>query len=211
MPKFPEIVFLDWDGTLSYGRFWGHWQGDDNLGSAYDLIQRRFFGKSGHAIEDWMTGKLSAEDIAVRLATELDCGSDYILSELQKSCENMKLIDGVADRVDKLKELGVKVVIATDNMDTFDRWTKVAQNLEDRFDGTINSANTGVFKKEVDDFGRSPFFDDTLRRFRVTPEKTVLVDDSVNNQIVRSFGMRFRHVGVKTITEHLDEIIRESA
>ncbi len=74
-----------------------------------------------------------------------------------------------------------KCVIATDNMDTFTRFTVPALRLSEHFDGILNSFERGVLKQDIDEQNpdRIPFFDEYLREYNLQCEDVVLTDDCI--------------------------------
>ena len=92
-----------------------------------------------------------------------------------------------------IRENGIKVVLATDNMDTFERWTVPALELEPLFDGILTSVYCGALKSEIQgDY--SPFFDHYLKQNRVRPTEAILIDDSPIDEVVKAIGLGFRYV-----------------
>jgi FMN phosphatase YigB (HAD superfamily) len=81
------------------------------------------------------------------------------------------------DSLQAIREQGIKVVLATDNMDAFCRWTVPAMHLGGIFDAILDSASLGVLKDDLVG-GRSPFFGPWLSDQRIAPSEAVLVDDS---------------------------------
>ncbi|MGH7196978.1 MAG: HAD family hydrolase [Candidatus Saccharimonadales bacterium] len=190
-----DVIFLDWEGTLSKSRFWGHWAADARRQKDYNLIQKRFFENSHDIKQDWMLGKLSAEEAVEFIADLTNMSSANLLTGLQKSCEQMQFIDErILEQVGKLRQNGTKVVISTDNMDTFTRWTVPALKLDTHVDEVLNSHTLKAFKKETHADGTSKFFADFFAQYGVEPSRSLLVDDSINNKVVENFGMDYQQV-----------------
>lgn len=198
-----DTVFIDWDGTLSKSRFWQQWQNDTQYAALYQTITAELFSDNKDVSRSWMRGELSSEDICHQLASTSDVSNDVILGALRHSCESMIVADGALDKVEELRSLGVKVILATDNMDTFSRWTIPALSLGKKFDGILNSADMGFFKKEKDDTGGSLFFKDYLS----TDGLCALIDDSPDNAVVEDFGIKWLAIGDRNIMDWLDYLI----
>lgn len=200
--KMTETIFIDWDGTLSKSRFWEQWRDDTNCSRYYQTISDKLFSDDKPTIDAWMRGELSAEDVCEKLTKVIDLSKDEILEALRVSCESMVVVDSALDKVQHLRQLGKKVIIATDNMDTFSRWTVPALRLDRQFDDIINSASIGSFKKDKTDDGSSLFF-----RGYLNDGKYTLIDDSPNADVVEDFGITWLPVDEKTAVDWLDEII----
>lgn len=105
--------------------------------------------------------------------------SGMILDELQRSCEEMRYsIDDLEDIVRRVRANGIEVVIATDNMDTFSRFTVPAMRLDTVFDGILNSYDTGYLKDDNHPEDSIPFFDEYLARHGWNYADAILLDDS---------------------------------
>ena len=78
--------------------------------------------------------------------------------------------------IQNLRSKGIKVVIATDNMDTFRRFTIPAMGLEKYFDGFLISNELCAYKYQT--IGKKiPFFDEYLMKNDLTYSDIVLLDD----------------------------------
>ncbi len=121
-----KAIFVDWNGTLSHSRFWERWAHDEKKRDDYKRIQHVLFehpeGKL--FIKEWMLGSKVTAHVLQYLHSKTNIPLAELESELRYSAENMDFSDPmVIDKVQILRNLGVKVVIATDNMDTFRLWT----------------------------------------------------------------------------------------
>lgn len=194
MSEAPKAIFIDWDGTLSQSRFWQAWCDDYTDSEKYQAIERVLFARPNDLLQNWMLGKFSAEQVVEQVAGQANLQAELCLDALRSSCEAMKVEPGALEAVEKLRAAGRLVFIATDNMDTFTRWTVPALGLGKIFDGILNSAELGVFKKDIDDASNSRFFAETFHRFNIDPHQTLLIDDSNNSRVVEEFGMNFQKV-----------------
>ncbi|GHO83738.1 hypothetical protein [Dictyobacter formicarum] len=196
-----KCVFLDWAFTLSNSLFWEHLNNPEHeYFQAFQTIQHTLFtGKNiSQLIPDWMRGKLTSEDIVAALCqqnTALD--PQMLLAELELSCRQMQFVSPqVPTYVARLQARGIKVVIATDNMDTFTRWTVPALQLRSLFDDVLNSYDLQGLKADIDSTGRSVFFDAYLQDQQLRYGESVLIDDGDEEfgQVIRSFGIDYRHI-----------------
>lgn len=192
-PK-PKVVFVDWDGTLSRSTFWAPVSGAKLTRRQANQICTFVFANSPDLVQDWMRGRLTSESVADILAQRFRLDPDVILADLRLSCQNMRLINPLlAESVLRLRQKGIKVVIATDNMDTFVRWTVPSLRLDEIFDAILDSPTRGALKADIVD-GYSLFFDHYLTQENIQPHEAVLLDDNADNDAVRSRGIRFIHI-----------------
>ena len=188
----PSVIFLDFDGTICGSRFWGHWADEGKYSNTNRLIQERLFKASPDMLTGWMRGGYTSEDIIQRISNDVGLSPDELLVGLRESCEQMRLLDKrILPAVKSLRQSGVKVVIATDNMDTFLRWTAPALNLAKHFDAILDSYSLQALKRDKDELGRSKFFGKFFDENRIDPMSTVLIDDGIHNATVKDFGMGF--------------------
>ncbi len=185
-------VFIDWDGTLSVSRFWGHWaSGTDR--HDYERVQQTIFSDTdlGHA---WMRGQISAEQVISIVSSTTDINHERLFEALSLSSKSMTLADpAVLQRIAELRTAGIGVSIATDNMDTFRRWTTPALDLDAHFDHLLVSSEIGALKKDVG-AGGSAFFGPFLDTQGLAAIDCILIDDSPSNKVVESFGMRYQPI-----------------
>lgn len=205
-----KVLFIDWDGTLSRSRFWSRWR-DNPDDTRYASIQKVLFNddNGSRLVNDWMRGLVTYAKVLHYVSDTTGISYDQLVSELRYSAENMEFID--ADSVNviqKLRNAGIKVVIATDNMDTFRHWTVPALGLESLFDGFIVSDTRGALKTDMHSDGTSIFFDHYLSQSMAAPHETVLIDDNLKTKIVEQLGMNFLHVNeAQPLSVHLDRIL----
>jgi FMN phosphatase YigB (HAD superfamily) len=204
----PKVLFIDWDGTLSNSRFWERWGITASEQAKYQLIQRVLFQNAQDLLHDWMCGFRSTAFVVRYVAESTGIAYDELFNELRYSCENMKFIDGSdIEAIRKIRAKGTKVLVATDNMDTFRHWTVPALKIHDKFDGVLISDTRGAMKAHLQTDGTSMFFNHYLSQNNINPGDTVLIDDSVNNKVVESFGMNFLHVNSTTpLSRHLSQL-----
>lgn len=69
-------------------------------------------------------------------------------------------------------------MIATDNMDTFERFTIPAMKLNELFDDFLISHSLKVLKEDIQENSIS-FFDEYLNKNKLTYQETVLLDDCI--------------------------------
>lgn len=207
-----KVLFIDWDGTLSNSRFWSRWRDDPDNSNKYDLIQKVLFtsNEGRHILNDWMRGLRTYSNVLNYISNATAIPYDNLASELRYSAENMKFIDvNSVAIIQALRDAGMRVVIATDNMDTFNDWTVPALGLELMFDGILVSDARGALKTDSYDDRTSVFFGHYLSQNTIRPEETVLIDDNLDKRAVEQFGMNFLHANrIRPLVAHLDVILK---
>ena len=119
------------------------------------------------------------------------------LQTLQASCQQMRLVsDAIPDLMTRLRTYGLRIVIATDNMDTFHRWTVPSLRLHTLFDDILSSWQQRALKADKDDDGRSRFFAGYLQAYQIGRGQSLLLDDGDEDvgNIIRQFGIDYQHV-----------------
>lgn len=188
----PKVIFLDWYRTLSNSLFWPKSRDSDGESYHFDDI---LFNNLGHLIGPWMRGQYSSEDICEKISEITSVPSHEILEELKVSCQGMQLVDSnIPKLLTKLRNKGYLVFIATDNMDTFNRWTYPSLIKYDCFDGVINSYNQKSLKMDIEN-DRSIFFDFFFQTHKLTFSDCMLIDDSEDkDNRLQNLGLDYRQI-----------------
>lgn len=176
--KTYKTIFFDWNGTLSISLFWDQWKDPAHPRHEwYAPLSRYLLGENIPIVMEWMRGKVDAEDITALLSDRFGYSRETIFQDLKESCEAMRLVsDEVLPLVQKLRRSGMNCVIATDNMDTFTRFTVPALRLSEYFDDVLNSFDIGSLKFDTN--GDSiPFFDEYLEKNDLKYKDVALIDD----------------------------------
>lgn len=196
-PATPAVILLDWANTLSVSRFWESWlEPGHPLRNRAEGLVGVIFGAPSDDLHAWMRGERSAEQVVAQVAATVGVDPVLALEGLAESCRNMRLIsDEILPKVASLRAQGIRVGIATDNMDTFTRWTVPALGMDRLFDPILNSAELGALKNDApDEHGASPFFGEVLADLE-PGTRIFLVDDSVMTApVVAAHGITFCHV-----------------
>ncbi|NQV88011.1 MAG: HAD family hydrolase [Parcubacteria group bacterium] len=173
-----KTIFIDWFNTLSDSLFWSQLFVPNHPYNCYHKeITKYIFLENPNLSKDWMLGKFSSEDICKKISFATGIKYEIILSTLKESCMNMRLAnDRVLPVVQEIRDMGVSVVIATDNMDTFRRFTVSSLGLENYFDNFLVSNELQVVKYQTEQ-NAIPFFDDYLKKNSLTYKDVVLLDD----------------------------------
>lgn len=179
MAKSPKVIFLDWNKTLSYSRFWSQLANQNHPYNRYrGLITQWVFEKNIDLVNNWMRGKFTSEDVCKKIEEIAGIDSKIIFEALAESCANMELCSPeIPDLISRIKAKGIKTIIATDNMDTFRKFTIEGMGLDKIFDDFLVSYDLKLFKYDVDG-DKIPFFDDFLKRNGLKYSEVILIDDS---------------------------------
>lgn len=175
----PKVLFIDWHKTLSYSFFWSQLSEKDHPYNNYHhIINQWLFEKNIHLIENWMKGLFNTEQICQKISTENNLNEQIIYNALKESSEKMKLCSPrIVDIIKNIRQQGISVIIATDNMDTFRKFTIKSLGLDKIFDDFLISNELGVLKYEVEN-NAIPFFDNFLKANNLRYEDVILLDDS---------------------------------
>jgi len=174
----PKIIFLDWNGTLSVSKFWERLANSKHRYHGYfQPIEEFLFKKNDYLIKDWMLGRFDSEEICRIIGEGTGLDPKIIFEELEKSARQMKFVNPQIPAIIREIRKKTKVVVATDNMDTFERFTIPGMGLEKIFDGFLISCEIGCFKYDLSESG-IPFFDNYLKANGLSYKEAVLVDDS---------------------------------
>lgn len=192
-----QIIFIDWYRTLSTSLFSGHWAAPWHpRHNDFDRIQTLWRGELQLLLTPWMRGSMRSEQFVATVADRLACDFDELMAEFIEGCRSMTLVsDELPSIIRQVRERGVRVVIATDNMDCFTRWTVPPLGLDTMFDDILCSHELGLLKCDIDARGRSSFFASYLERHGVGIGDCLLLDDSiVVGQAAEACGIRCRNI-----------------
>lgn len=176
-----KTIFFDWNKTLSHSLFWSQLADPKHeRHNWHKNIVDFIFVKNRNLIDDWMRAKFDEKYVAKLISKEFGYSENLILKDLAESCRNMQLVsDEVYELIGRIRNNGTRCVIATDNMDTFLKYTKPALKLENYFDDFLISFEKKLLKFDVEE-NSIPFFDDYLKNNRLTYADVLLIDDRVD-------------------------------
>jgi hypothetical protein len=191
-PLTPRVIFSDWHGVLSKDPFWTSIRGS----TAHPLHGPLEAGMAGlfadGTADEWMRGRLSSDQVITGLDIPLDrrFRPDFLARRLDDDCARMTVN---ADLFDILRTARAEaiVVVATDNMDCFDRTFRAALTRPRRrppacetladwaaiCDDLICSSNAGTLKAE----DPRAFFGPWLTAHGLGFADAVLIDDRADN------------------------------
>lgn len=173
-----KTIFLDWNGTICNNVFWQ--QLDNNsTKEIFEKIKKCLFIDNGNLIDPWMKNQLSMNDIINIISNETKINKQFLKEQLIFSSENMNFVNPEIPNIIKLiQEKGIKVVLASDNMDVF-RYTISKLKLDLLFDDLLLSNEIGFLKTEQTD-NTSLFFENYIKRKNPNLSECILIDDAKN-------------------------------
>jgi FMN phosphatase YigB (HAD superfamily) len=139
-----KTLFVDFDGTICTDRFWRSLPPDQ-----YEITQQAIFSEDSPLAADWMRGKYTSEEINKRVAVALGTPYEVVWDMYVRDCREMRVNPELLALIDELR-LIYHVVLITGNMDSFDRFTIPALELDQHFDVIVNSANEQKLKTDND-------------------------------------------------------------
>lgn len=175
-----KAIFIDWNKTLSFDLFWGHLSSTDHPNHKHlDAIEKWLFVDHRSVIDPWMRGDVNLEIVLEEMSKDTGIDSRIIMDELSHSCEIMTFcFAGIEDLIEKIRKKGILVAVATDNMDTFNRFTVPALKLGTIFDAVLNSHEIGRLKDDSEPSDKILFFDNFLESHNLSYGDCILLDDS---------------------------------
>ena len=191
---------MDWHLTLSASIFWEQFSDPMHpQHPLFALMQLKLFAPAGMAtwLLPWMRGQLTSEEVVGTVCHGTGYDSVFVLHALRSSCQQMRLVsDVIPQLVADLRSKGLQIVIATDNMDSFQRWTVPSLGLHTMFDNILSSWRLQALKEDRDEDGRSRFFADYLHTHQIGPGQSLLLDDGDEEfgNIIRRFGIEYQHI-----------------
>ncbi len=196
-------LFIDWHNTLSTSLFWGHLQDPAHTHHHLFRILQPLPPEIHQALfTPWMRGRVTSEEVIQAMSEKLSLDYHLIWQEFIRGCQSMQLLsEEIPLLISQIRAKGVKVVIATNNTDSFSRWTVPSLKLHEVFDAILNSADVKGLKWEIDEKGQSPFFADFLQRQGIHPGESALIDDN-DSEMARErthrLGIAYRRIEPRT-------------
>ncbi len=162
------ILFIDFNGTLCYDYFWRSLE-EDLKGQ----VQQFLFVDNKHIVYDWMRGCYTAEEVNTMVAEDLKVSFEELWSVFKSDCRTMNISEVVLKKINGLRSR-YRTILSTDNMDSLDRFTIPALQLNRYFDVISNSYNEGKSKDDED----GGLFQKYIELYEADTTRSVLIDDS---------------------------------
>ena len=169
------ILFVDFNGVQSYLPFWSSLLDPSHqLHSRLADIEELIFRRDPQLVREWMLGEYTSEDIHELIERELGIPKSELFPIFEQDCRNIDIHPEIQTALRTLKSR-YYLILATGNMDSFDRFTIPAHpELEETFDEIHNSYNIGIHKPDQN----GKYFTDVMTKQGVEPSICHLIDDS---------------------------------
>lgn len=138
----PQALFIDFDGTLCDDRFWS------SLPGAEECARELLFLPPFELVEQWMKGRKSSEEINDLLAQASGISYGSLWKAFVTDCSGLRIEQALLNSIQLLQGRGIPVILVTDNMDCFSRFTAPSLKLGTFFAHVVNSADHGILKRE---------------------------------------------------------------
>ena len=200
-----KTIFLDWNGTICNNVFWEQLN-SENTKELFDKITKSLFVNNGRLINPWMKNEINMNDIINIVCDETKINKRFLKEQLIYSSINMNFINLEIPNIIKLiQEKGIKVVLASDNMDIF-RYTITNLKIDLLFDDLLLSNEIGFVKSELKN-NKSLFFDNYINKHHLTYNNCVLIDDSQEiANTCKSIGMN--NIKINDCKKTIEELRR---
>lgn len=208
--KTKNLIFTDFNGVISYDKFWKSLEDKNHeLHGYHEKIETFLFQDNRQIIIDWMLGKYTSEEVNKIIADELDIPYKTLFETFKEDCEKIDISKKILYQANKLRRY-YKVILITDNMDSFDRFTLPKNELLIKnFDEIDNSYNLKFFKSSDD----GKYFLDKISKNGAVISNCILIDDSENNcnQFKNLGGVAFNVKSEKDVVNVCRQIIKRAA
>ncbi len=173
------ILFIDFDGTISSQRYWRSLPPD-----VYNKVQKLLFSGEKILVNEWMRGEHTAEEINRLVAGEIGMPFGELWNLFVQDCRTFSILPSVLKAISSRRN-SHSVILITDNMDSFTRFTVPSLGLEKYFDGVSNSFYERL--RKADNGGE--LFRRHTQAYGASLGKSVLVDNSpVNCAVFEALG-----------------------
>jgi FMN phosphatase YigB (HAD superfamily) len=170
-----SILFCDFNGVLSYKKYWDTLSNPRHKYNKYhSTIINYLFVENRKIFNEWMIGKYTLEEIHKLISQKTGIPYRFILNIFEDECRRLDVSKIILNKITALKDNYYRI-LATGNMDSFNRFTLPANPLlYEAFDEINNSYDLGILK--TTDNGR--YFVEVCKRLEIPIENCVLIDDS---------------------------------
>ena len=159
------LLLIDFYRTLSHDKFWRGLEKE-----LREKVEHFIFGLHPELVEEWMEGKRTSEEINQLVAKEFSLDYGRLWEIFVSDAKTMHIEKSDLDAISLLREKH-RVILVTDNMDSFGRFTIPAQRLNTYFDEIVSSHSHRARKNRE-------LFENIVSGHRADISKSVLIDDS---------------------------------
>jgi hypothetical protein len=206
--KNKNVLFIDFNGVISYRPFWFSLSDPKHKHHQYfNKMEKFLFRENSELVKSWMLGKYSSEQIHRFMAKKIDFPYKEVIQIFIDDCRNLDISKSILEKVKELRQY-YYCVLATDNMDSFSRFTMISNpEIKKSFNEINNSSVIGMFKSE--DNGR--YFNEKIAQRKAVKENCILIDDSENNcNTFRSInGQAYNTKNEDEVLKVLDKILKK--
>lgn len=195
-----KILVIDFNKTLQDRLMWQSIKDPENpLYGNFDRIDNFIFKERRDLLESWLIGSINTEDVHEQISDKLNLDYKILLDSFIYDCEQMIVSEEFLFVLEQLQEK-FWLILATDNMDSFDRFI-LPQNpyLKVVFDEIHNSYNLKMRKST----NNGEYFKRVLYKYNILSKDMILVDDSTKS-CVPAKEMGIEVYEPKSINETLD-------
>ena len=204
--KSLKVLFIDWHNTLSTNLFWQQLEDSSHEFHQYhQLIVKHLFKDNREKIDDWMRGRISEPEIIRWLSQVISMEPKIVRALLVESCLQMKFdFPEIISLVEEIRRQGILVVLATDNMNVFRKYTVPTLGLDTLFDELIISNEIQHLKADIID-SRILFFESFLEKRGLEYADCLLIDDSPV-KLTEYLDLGFKRIKVRNPKETMHQL-----
>ena len=205
-----KVIFIDWYLTLTSVTFLNKLK-VENHALFRQFINVIFENNPEGWQYAWARGKLSKEDAAQKISHAGIMPYEKVLQTFADCCSHQTLdYPNTFEKIDKLRQTGIKVVLATDNWDVFTDYTVPSLQLNKHFDAVLSSNQIGYLKRD-EQKQSIPFFAEYLEKNNIFAPESLLIDDNaLNTEMCQKHKLQSIKVqSTKDTLNLLDTIIKE--
>ncbi len=188
------VLFIDFDRTICFDRFWRSLPSEElsKVQSFLFVDNRKLFG-------EWMRGESTSEEINRFVADNCGLDYEYLWKIFVKDCESMRVDISILEKLNGLRD-AYEVILMTNNMDCFDRFTLPKLHLNNYFDKIINSYDQKRLKQDDSGLLFKEYCDEVSRAY--------LIDDSpiVCDVFIEIGGTSLQITEEEDVRYHLDSL-----
>ncbi|MEP5762380.1 MAG: hypothetical protein ABJ327_24305 [Litoreibacter sp.] len=137
-----NTLFVDFHGTICHDNYWRSLAKED-----FKRVQKVLFEADASLVNEWMRGGYTSEEINEIVAERAGLDVDLLWQAFTRDCKKMRVSQELLSVIETLRDTN-RVVLITDNMDCFNRFTAPELGLDTVFDDIANSHYEGALKTE---------------------------------------------------------------
>lgn len=170
-----SILFLDFNGVLSYNKFWNQLESETHEYHHYwSMLHEYLFVKDRKLFSQWMLVELTSEKVHRIIEINTSISYEFLFPLFVEDCKTIDISESILDQIELLKEK-YYCILATDNMDSLERYTLPAYpRIQQVFHQIDNSYHNKMFKKS----NNGEYFLKRTREMNVPFSQCILIDDS---------------------------------